>query len=894
MEGEDRNVSVPNNDNDDDHRVEIGDGDAPGDGAKAPEAWAHEESLPKKKKEKSAAAGGRDDDGVGSDQPDDFEGDSEAEVDASLQAAILLALQGSEDREGQESSASVGGSTGRSSPGGSTTPSGIPEHPSGGGAATVVREIRIEKRYDPSKGKWKARIERNRDASSSVAMLSGRRRPRSEGGGHGGEIDNNDDNDSAHKLIRDVARARRELRSQKQPSPNSKAERPRVAAMDLDDGDDVETGVNRVDLAMEATTAHPLEELLPAETARPGAFRMGGGDLRQDEGEIHSDDDDEAGGARTFDAAPPPPSPTTAARHQSLQHSVLAASQQRSESILLEANLVEEQADTSGGGGGPLVKAEPIRRKRQALAVAALVVLTALVVGVTTGVVLSRPDPPPTPDYEFVNVSSMQASFNASLSSSTTDAIQRGATPQAEAYHWLFATSDHPDLPESEAVPRLLHRFALVTLFYATGGNDSWTLNTGWLDPMQHECLWYGVACPNGTSDALGSCANKFGIPSVSCHIRTDARMIEGLELSGNGLQRSLPREIGLLGESGITRIKLEGNNLEGSIPSEIQYLTTLQMVSLIRNNFDGTLPTAIGALSNLEKLLLSQNELTGTIPASLSNLVALKDLDLGQNRFTGQMPTEIGLLTALVNLVASGNALTGALPSELAGLTRLEKVDVSDNEIEISFADGVGTAMSSLKVLALGENSGPFPASIPTQIGEFVSLTRLELFSNSMEGSIPTELGRLENLEHLLLNNNELDGTIPTELGNLQNLMVWNTYDNYDISGSLPSELARLAALEQFIVGSCYLLNGTIPSEFGNLTKLRVWDVSDNDLSGVLSSELGQLTALEEFTAWGMFHTCYARQIQPRSAASHACTDVSHSLQAIDYQDRCQPSSHP
>jgi Leucine-rich repeat (LRR) protein len=810
-----------------------------------------------------------DDDGDGEDDDHEvFEGDTEAEVDASLQQALVRALQGPDERN-------VACRTdGRA-------PAVAGEGGEGGGG--VVRQFRVEKRYDPLSGKWRARIERrDRASSSSSAVLSQPLRPPRPRKGKVVIVDDEGHADSsgANRQAPEAARPRRELILRKQ---DRKAQRSGAAASR---DSDAETGCFGPGDSMEATTTkttttittttEPLENGWEDTAApRSGAFRMGRrGPGDDDDSDFNSAEDNDAAGG----VSPPTPPPLP-----SLPTSGLAS--QMSDSILLEADLVVEQESAFGFGsfnggssdGGMLVKAEPIRRKRQAAAVAALVMLTAIIVGVTTGVVLSRPDPPPTPGYPFVNVSSVQADFNASLSNATMNAIRRGSTPQAEAYRWLFSSNGHPDLPVSEAMTRLWHRFALATLFYATGGNDSWTLNSGWLDPTEHECLWYGIACPNGTADALGSCTSAFGIPSASCRARIDSTttaMIEGLELAGNGLKRLLPREIGLLGTSGMTRIKLEGNNLEGTVPPDIKELATLQIISLVRNNLAGSFPTAICALTHLQSLFLNQNDFAGTIPASVANLVALKDLDLSQNGFTGVIPTQIGLMTSLVSLVASGNALTGRVPAEAARLTRLEKLDLSDNDLDISLPDGLGKALRSLKVLTLSENSGS--GSLATQIGDFGSLTRLELVSNAMMGTIPSELGRLENLEHLLLRNNAFSGTIPTELGNLRNLIVWNMGENYGVVGPLPSELARLTALEQLVLASCSLINGSIPSEFGNLMALRVWDVSYNKLSGTLPSELGRLSALEEFTAWGKY-TRYRTGVFNRGWSPNTLADALH-----------------
>jgi Leucine-rich repeat (LRR) protein len=645
-----------------------------------------------------------------------------------------------------------------------------------------------------------------------------------------------DDAPVADGLDREIARLRRRLQLLQQQQQQQHQAQKAGGGAEWDDAEEVGFGPG--------DGADGDASLLPRDddaARRPGAYRVGGTG--------RDDDDDDSRGGGGGEASEDGESGHRRAVEEAAVTRLAAG---RSDAFLLEADLVEEQE---------AVEATIVRRKRQALAVAGLVLLSCAIVGVTTGVLLSRPKPRPTPAYRFANVSSMQAAFNASLPSTTLDEINRGSTPPSDAYRWLFASvNGHPDLPKTDALPRLVHRFALATLFYATGGNDTWVRRTGWLDPTEHECLWHGVTCPNGTSVALGSCTNEFGIRSVSCQSQ-HATTIEALDLTGNGLNRALPREIALLRTSNIARVKLDDNNLAGAIPAAIEELTSLELLSLIRNKIGRTLPAAIGSLTNLEGLSVSQNKLTGTIPASLANLVKLKDLDLSQNGLTGGIPTEIGFMASLISFVASSNSLQGTIPSELAKLTRLATLDLSGNLFAIVFSDGFGRAMKNLQVLALSDNDSNEASSgtsiagnpgIPSQIGDFASLTRLELSSCGLFGTIPTELGRLENLEHFLCRSNSLTGSLPTELGSLRSLITWNTGDN-SLRGTLPSALARLTALQEFTAAT-NRHDGPIPAGFGNMSSLRVWDTRTNILTGPIPSALGMLTALEVFMVDGTF----------------------------------------
>lgn len=73
----------------------------------------------------------------------------------------------------------------------------------------------------------------------------------------------------------------------------------------------------------------------------------------------------------------------------------------------------------------------------------------------------------------------------------TQDAINATEiiTPQNKAYRWLL--DDHHLHTYLDDEQRLLQRFVLATLYYATGGEEYWYNKTNWLSYETHECDWY-------------------------------------------------------------------------------------------------------------------------------------------------------------------------------------------------------------------------------------------------------------------------------------------------------------------------------------------------------------------------------------------------------------------
>ena len=68
-----------------------------------------------------------------------------------------------------------------------------------------------------------------------------------------------------------------------------------------------------------------------------------------------------------------------------------------------------------------------------------------------------------------------------------------------------------------------------------------------------------------------------------------------------------------------------------------------------------------------------------------------------------------------------------------------------------------------------------PFISIIPTQIGLLKNLVLLCLAYN-FAGSLPTDLGNLVSLTYFLIGEGNLEGSIPTEIGLLTSLQVFRT----------------------------------------------------------------------------------------------------------------------
>lgn len=121
-----------------------------------------------------------------------------------------------------------------------------------------------------------------------------------------------------------------------------------------------------------------------------------------------------------------------------------------------------------------------------------------------------------------------------------------------------------------------------------------------------------------------------------------------GYSLHGNGLQGTLPEELGLL--TSLTTLTIARNPLLISkIPSSFRNLTKLRQLTLTFNNLQG--PWTEGLLeemTDLTGLYLNYNDLNMTLPVDLGNRTSLVRLGLAGNKIHGGIPSEYGKLYSL------------------------------------------------------------------------------------------------------------------------------------------------------------------------------------------------------------------------------------------------------
>ncbi|KAK8492567.1 hypothetical protein V6N11_030791 [Hibiscus sabdariffa] len=352
-------------------------------------------------------------------------------------------------------------------------------------------------------------------------------------------------------------------------------------------------------------------------------------------------------------------------------------------------------------------------------------------------------------------------------------------------------------------------------------------------------CTWQGVACNNRTGRVTQVHLPGFvstadfvfqsqmeGWLSPSITLLTS---LEVLDLGGLvGLSGRIPKSIGHL--KNLKKLYLYGNKLRGPVPDSIGKLSKLEELHLHENRLSGYLPPGVGCLKNLNALLLHSNRFTGSIPSSFSNLTNLTYLDLHSNSLTGNIPENIGELQVLKELDLSENFLTGKIP--------VSATKQSSGKIPPNFG-----YLVSLQRVSLENNK--LEGAIPSSFGNLQALSELYLGGNELSGVIPKSIGQLSRLILLSLSRNLIQGPLPDEMSALQNLQTLDLSFNSLNLSSIPRWVAELPSLSRIFLAECGI-EGRIPDLLrSTASPIQELDLSANYLTGGIPAWMGSLTQL-------------------------------------------------
>jgi len=478
-----------------------------------------------------------------------------------------------------------------------------------------------------------------------------------------------------------------------------------------------------------------------------------------------------------------------------------------------------------------------------------------------------------------------------SLPDSTKNDLQQSSTPQSKALAWLEGDS----LFEGYSLEQQQQRFALATLYYATGGDeDDWYSSDFWLDrggdTDPNECNWFAYAD--------GNLCNNDGL-------------YVDLSLQHNRLEGSIPKELALLQPS-LTNLELSRNSLFGSIPAELSGLAQLTSMDLSINELEGELPSVLPPA--LEFLYLEGNyDLEGGIPSTWGNMTSLQGVDLRATGISGSVPPEVCVLIEQNDLLLALDcekitcdcdcfceesgayfpSVLNALYDELPDYTQEALIDPESPQSRAmdwmrkdpqvsewpAFKVGQRFALATFYFALNGDdwfdqddspwlsyeldecdwytdstfypctdgrfddlelNNMGLRSELPLELGLLTDLGFFGLTSNSITGAVPTTIGNLVGLFEISLDYNFLTDELPTELGLLVNLVILD-FDYNDITGTIPTQLGNLQELQHLLLRE-NALTGVLPESLGNLTKMQFLYLGINDqLGGEIPSSFVQ-----------------------------------------------------
>ncbi|CAB9525664.1 LRR receptor-like serine threonine-protein kinase [Seminavis robusta] len=437
--------------------------------------------------------------------------------------------------------------------------------------------------------------------------------------------------------------------------------------------------------------------------------------------------------------------------------------------------------------------------------------------------------------------------------------IDVAQSPQNQAFRWLLEDPLLPDYPDL----RIVQRYALATIYYAFGGNETWFNNSNWLshDARIHECDWFShiVDHDNVQHSVLNLTGRGhdaevvFEAPLDICRTIDDdptadhssggdnrKRVYQELWLQTNGLKGTVPDELYLLTHLKVINLG-SGNAVQGTLSSMVGNLKELEVLSFSSSQLTSTLPSELGLARNLRVVVMTSNQLSGTIATEIFGLSHLQHLWLEENNFHGTVAPDIEQLSSLETLYMFSNALQGTLPNEIGSLTSLKELSLRNNNFQGHVPTGL-SLMSNMTVLFLSNNQ--LSGWLPSELGVLTNMIDFQISGNSLTSGIPTEFGSLTGMTNLYLYDNRLSKSIPSELGLITSMVDFELQGNR-LSGSLPTELGSLTAIKWFwLFGN--KLSGSIPSELQRATSLIDFSLFDNHLSNKIPSELSMLSGLE------------------------------------------------
>ncbi|PKA56871.1 LRR receptor-like serine/threonine-protein kinase RPK2 [Apostasia shenzhenica] len=300
------------------------------------------------------------------------------------------------------------------------------------------------------------------------------------------------------------------------------------------------------------------------------------------------------------------------------------------------------------------------------------------------------------------------------------------------------------------------------------------------------------------------------------------------LDLSSNFLKGPVPVTLGV---QCMTFFNVSRNALSGPLVGLSESSCTMNLFS--KSRVASMLHQEEDLLKIYSEILLQSIQEASPF-RSVLNVNSLILHDFGWNGFNGSVPYfELPIDGSLsYGLLMNNNGFNGTLDNGFwkfcEGLGGFA-VNLSSNQI----SGEIGKLSNCTQIRSFEAAVNHLSGSIPSDIGNLLSLAFIDLRMNNLNGSVTEQLGRLNHVEGVLLGGNAFYGAIPDQLGSMVSLRILDLSRN-SLAGAIPSSLADATNLQMLLLDD-NRLSGEIPPSFSKLSRLKTLNVSCNNLSGLI-----------------------------------------------------------
>ncbi|KAK2639186.1 hypothetical protein Ddye_026981 [Dipteronia dyeriana] len=363
-------------------------------------------------------------------------------------------------------------------------------------------------------------------------------------------------------------------------------------------------------------------------------------------------------------------------------------------------------------------------------------------------------------------------------------------------------------------------------------------------------CTWNGVVCNNYTGHVLElRLENPYLRPRLE-----GLSSLKYLDLSTVNLSNASDWLLVINRLPSLVVLKLRGCLDHNFRLLPIANTSLLATLDLSFNNFDNSILSWVFSLTHLVSFTASSNNFQGPTPEGFKNLTSLRHLLLDENKFNSSIPNWLYTFSHLESLDLGKNSLQGMISDSLVNMTSITYFDVSFNKLEWTIPRPLGRFCNLKSIFLAG-------VKLSQEISEVLDifstcnpegLQQLVMSDCQLFGHIPSYLGEFSSLVKLDLSFNKLNGTLSeTHFANLTNLLTFIVSGNSLILNVSPTwhpafQLLRLG------LGSCHL-GPRYPSWLHSQKQLSHLDLSGTGITDTIPKTLWD--SLSKFRVLNLSH---------------------------------------